>query len=542
MADLNPSAQTLERRRENWGTKLGVILAVSGSAVGLGNFLRFPGLAATHGGGMFMIPYFISLLLLGIPLVWAEWAMGRYGGARGYNSAPGIYSVIWPRPWSRYFGALALMVPIVIYMYYVYIESWCLYYAWSYLRAFVTGNRGVSPGESVEQGAAFFSNYVQDTQNGLPGPAIAMLILVFLLNYVFIYRGVTRGIETFSRYAMPLLVLCALVVLVRVLTLPNILDGLGFMWNPSLPEGQSTWDYLKNAEVWLLAAGQIFFSISVGFGIIINYASYLRRNDDVVLSGMTACATNEFCEVCLGGLITIPVAFIFLGGLPEGLLRSISEGSSLAVGFFALPPVFGLMPLGLLFGALWFFMLSLAAITSSLSMLQPTIAFLEEGMGLGRRAAVALLGLLTAIGCLIAVYFSKNLAALDTMDFWVGSVCIYVLATIQVLMFGWAFGIERARAEIAQGAEMKVPAIFWPVIRYVTPVYLLVIFLFWAKQKFPERIRGIVELDAADRAGVLFPLIYIGLLILFFVIMIALTRQRMDRLRVEEHAREEVVP
>ena len=117
---------------ENWGSKLGVILAVAGSAVGLGNFLRFPGIAALNGGGVFMIPYFISMLLLGIPICWVEWTMGRYGGAHGYNSAPGIFSVLWRTSYSKYFGVLALIIPVVIYMYYVYIEAWCLTYAFDY--------------------------------------------------------------------------------------------------------------------------------------------------------------------------------------------------------------------------------------------------------------------------------------------------------------------------------------------------------------------------------------------------------------------------
>src|SRR5687768_16752387 len=114
---------------EQWATRIGVILAVAGSAVGLGNFLRFPGQAAQNGGGAFMIPYFISLLVLGIPLCWAEWTMGRYGGLQGFNSAPGIFTMLWRNRAAKYLGAVALVVPLVIYMYYVVIEAWCLGYA-----------------------------------------------------------------------------------------------------------------------------------------------------------------------------------------------------------------------------------------------------------------------------------------------------------------------------------------------------------------------------------------------------------------------------
>ena len=140
--------------REHWATRIGVILAVAGSAVGLGNFLRFPGQAAQHGGGAFLLPYFISLLILGIPLCWAEWTMGRYAGTKGFNSAPGIYSAITGKPAARYFGALALLIPLVIYMYYVVIEAWCLGYALNYL----TGQMTTLKGKGVYE--TFFTDFV----------------------------------------------------------------------------------------------------------------------------------------------------------------------------------------------------------------------------------------------------------------------------------------------------------------------------------------------------------------------------------------------
>ena len=220
---------------------------------------------------------------------------------------------------------------------------------------------------------------------------------------------------------MPLMAILAFFVLARVLTLPpqegrTVLDGLGAMWNPSFEE-------LKDPQTWLAASGQIFFSLSVGFGVVINYASYLKPKDDVALSGLTATSVNEFFEVCLGGLITIPAAFMFLG---------VAAGtfSTFGLGFNALPNVFAQMPYGRFFGFMWFFMLFLAAITSSLSMLQPVIAFLEEGFGLGRHASVAFLGLITAIGSGYVVYFSKDLVALDTFDFWIGTLMIVVLGLV----------------------------------------------------------------------------------------------------------------
>src|SRR5687768_7962623 len=136
-------------------------MAVAGSAVGLGNFLSLPGQAAQDGGGAFLIPYFIALLVLGIPLAWAEWTMGRYGGLRGFNSAPGIVAVICRRPGARYIGTLGLLIPLVIYMYYVFIEAWCLGYAWNYL----TGN--LMKGSDPKAYADFFDGYIGTKADGL---------------------------------------------------------------------------------------------------------------------------------------------------------------------------------------------------------------------------------------------------------------------------------------------------------------------------------------------------------------------------------------
>jgi neurotransmitter:Na+ symporter, NSS family len=504
---------------EQWGSRLGVILAVAGSAVGLGNFLRFPGQAAQNGGGAFMIPYFVALLLLGIPLGWAEWTMGRYGGMRGFNSAPGIFGVIWRNRLSKYFGAVALLIPLVIYMYYVVIEAWCLGYAWFYL----TGE--LMKGKEPETYKQFFDSFVGMNENGFlyesgQGRVIYFIGITFLLNFVLIYRGIAKGIEDFCKWAMPIMALCAVCVLVRVMTLPppdptkpdlNVINGLGFMWNPDFK-------MLKEPKTWLAAAGQIFFSLSVGFGVIINYASYLKKKDDVVLSGLTASAMNEFFEVCLGGLITIPAAFIFLGAVAGNY-------GTFDLGFKALPNVFAEMPAGRLFGFLWFVMLFLAAITSSLSMLQPVIAFFEEGLGLKRHASVAFLGLITAFGSAYVVYFSKNMVALDTLDFWAGTMLIFVLAMIQAFLYGWVLGIERGEAEAHEGAHLRIPRFVQYVLKYITPLYLLAIFAGVIYTKAGEYWR---TLTTDPVAGMSFGFIVAVLVFLLVTVHIAGRRWRAE--------------
>jgi SNF family Na+-dependent transporter len=459
---------------ENWSSRLGVIMAVAGSAVGLGNFLRFPGLAAKHGGGAFMIAYFVSLVIIGVSICWAEWTLGRWGGKRGFHSSPAIMGLIVGRPWGRYLGVLGVIIPVGIYMYYVYIEAWCLGYAVQ----FATGRLG---GADIDYGKHFVE-YVGANADGFSlGMSVnqvgLFVLIVYLLNFILIYRGLSKGIEWFCKWAMPALMVIALVIVVRVLTLgtpdpavpeQNVANGLGYMWNTGNIGHQ-----LRNPQLWLEAAGQIFFSLSVGFGVIITYASYLTEKDDVVLSGLTATSANEFCEVGLGGLMTIPAAFVFLGA------AGIAGQGTFGLGFTVLPQVFSHMAFGHVFGALFFFLLFLAAITSSLSMLQPGIAFLEEAMGIGRKMSVTILGALTAMGSLFVWYYSKDLKALDTIDFWVGTCFIFIQGTILIVLFSWVVGIDKGLAEARKGAAIQIPRWFRPIMQWLCPIFLISIFVLW---------------------------------------------------------------
>jgi SNF family Na+-dependent transporter len=506
------------RLKESWNSRVGVILAVAGSAVGLGNFLRFPGQAAEYGGGAFMLAYFLSFLLIGLPICWAEWAMGRQGGSLGFNAAPGIFNAITRRPGFKYVGVIGVLIPVIIYMYYVTVEAWCLGYAVNFLR-------GEMDFADVSASTGFWAAFIGAGEDGSAigfglGQVGLYLLIVFLLNFFLIYRGLSKGIELFCKYAMPTLVILALIILVRVLTLGtpdaahperNVDNGLGFMWNPvkhvietrdetgnwvidhevvdkellaaeaALAAGEadlrlrriSMWEQLANPQLWLAAAGQIFFSLSVGFGVIITYSSYLKKKDDIVLSGLAATSANEFCEVGLGGLITLPAAVTFLG------VAGVAGMGTFDLGFKVLPMVFANMAFGEIFGALFFFLLFLAAVTSSLSMLQPGIAFLEEAMRINRKQSAAILGLITAIGAGFVVYFSKDVKALDTMDFWVGTFLIFVLSTFQIIIFGWVVGIDRGLQWAHQGASLRIPGLFRFVMKYLSPLFLLAIFSLW---------------------------------------------------------------
>lgn len=464
-----------QKIRDTWGSRLAVIMAVAGSAVGLGNFLRFPAKAASNGGGAFMIPYFISLFLLGLPLMWIEWTLGRYGGGFEHGTAPGIFHSVWQKNrFIKYFGIIGIFGPLVIFIYYTYIESWTL--AYSFFALFgkygaLADQAGMKSFLSAFQGLEknqYFSSLL---------PAYLFFLVTFCVNITVIYYGIRGGIERLCKWAMPTLFIFAVILMIRVLTLGapdlsrpdwNILNGLGFLWNPDFSA-------LKNPKVWLEAAGQIFFTLSVGIGVILTYASYLSKGDDVVLSGLTAASTNETAEVILGGSIIIPAAFIFFGPVA---MQSIASSGVFNLGFVTMPLVLNKLPLATLFGFLWFFLLFLAGITSSVSLAQPAIAFLEDEFDISRKKSVWIFGIATFILCQPAIFFLKN-GVVDELDFWGGTFFLVVFATIETILFAWVFGMEKAWDEIHKGADMRVPRIYKFIIKYITPLFLMFILGWW---------------------------------------------------------------
>ncbi|HXF95485.1 MAG TPA: sodium-dependent transporter [Gemmatimonadales bacterium] len=458
--------------REAWGSRLGLILAMAGNAVGLGNFLRFPRQAVENGGGTFMIPYFIALILVGIPLMWMEWGIGRRGGQRGEGSTPGMFDALWSQPVAKYLGVLGLFMPLVVLIYYSYIESWTL--AWT-LFSLLGSYRGLDQ----EGMRAFLASY-QDLQNhsvhGFWVP-FTFFFVTLGLNIWIVSRGLSRGIERLARVAMPLLFLFAAALVIRVLTLPptpagSPALGLDFMYSPE-------WSALGNPGVWLAAAGQIFFTLSVGMGTIHAYASYLKNEDDIVLSGVATCATNETAEVVLGGSLAIPAVVTFFG--VSGAVQ-IARAGGYDLGFVAMPLVFQQLPggpvIGAVAGVLWFGLLFFAGITSSVAMATPCLSFLGEHFGWSRRrAAVAVGAVALALGLCHIVFYTGGF--LDEWDYWAGTFGLVILALVESVLFMWVFGSDRAWAEINRGAQIRLPVIFKYVMTYVTPVFLILMMVWW---------------------------------------------------------------
>ncbi len=552
-------------QKDQWTSKIGVVLAVAGSAVGFGNFLRFPGLAAEYGGGAFMLAYFCALVLVGIPLSWVEWSLGRHGGRHGRHSVVGVFELLSKNPLFKYAGILSLLTSMALVMYYLYIEGWALGYAYH----MIMGNLQF---EKSSEFSDFFNQFIGSAGNGHAFHfdetfVFGFFALALLVNVVLIYRGVSKGIEWFSKWSMPVLICLALIIMVRVLTLGtpdasqpdrSVSQGLAYMWNPdktvlqyqdgsktktlsmlpanSTPEQQQasltkaqekhpdktiTLEHigfiqgLLNPELWLAAIGQIFFSLSIGFGSILTYASYVSKKEDIALSSLAANAANEVIEVGISGMMIVPAAVCFLG------ITAAAGASTFGLGFEVLPQVFAAMPGGQIFGFIFFGLLFLAAVTSSLSQIQPSVAFIEEYWNLSRKQSISLIAVLVFVGSLIVLWFTGDgLIAMDTMDFFFGTLLLYLVCLSLLMVFNFVWNRKDAEIELNTGALITPPKVFYFIMKWVTPSILIFTFLAWLYQNIfgatSQQVLNVMEM----KVGAVLPLLWVGTVAIFFVFVI----------------------
>ncbi len=457
-------------KKEEWGSRLGLILAMAGNSVGLGNFLRFPVQAVQNGGGTFIIPYLVCFLLLGIPLLWIEWSMGRFGGRKGHHSTPFILGSMGRGSLWKYIGVFGIFTNIAVAAYYCYIESWTLSYAYHSIK-------GTFTGLSQTEVANFFNNYVGMSTSflGIPNEAVIFFIICILINTFILSKGLS-GIEKAAKIGMPLLILFGIFLAVRGITLgtsassdefplANAWDGLNYFWTPE-------YDSLFKPGIWLAAAGQIFFTLSVGMGTIHCYAAYIDSKDDIALNATSAGFTNEFVEVVLGSLIVVPIAAGYFG------LDWVKENIGFGMAFQSMPFLFNQWGavLSALAGVFWFGLLFFAGITSSLAMGTPWMGFMRDEFGWGKIKGALSFGFLTLCLGLPCVLFYQY-GFFDQYDYWAGTVSLVIFALAETILFAWIFGINLGWQEIKEGADISIPVIFKYIIKYITPVLLTFVFL-----------------------------------------------------------------
>jgi SNF family Na+-dependent transporter len=455
---------------EAWGSRVGLVLAMAGNAVGFGNFLRFPVQAVQNGGGAFIIPYLVSFLVMGIPLLFIEWSSGRYGGKFGHHSTPFILQSMDKRWLWKYVGVFGIFSNIAIAAYYCYIESWTMSYIFHSLI-------GSFDGMNQTAVAAFFSDYldINTSTTGIPYEALVFFVLCIALNTWILSRGLSSGVEKVAKIGVPLLIVFGIFLAVKGITLKAghngaINDGtvgLNFLWTPDFTS-------LANPKVWLAAAGQIFFTLSVGMGSIQCYASYLKKREDVALNAMSAGWMNEFVEIVLGSAVIIPIAIGYLG---IDRVVELTNIGGLGLGFRTMPFLFEQWGpiLSAVAGVAFFGLLFFAGITSSLAMGTPGMGFMMDEYNWSRKKAAISFGIVVLILGLPTIFFFSQ-GVFDEYDYWAGTVSLVVFALLESILFSWVFGLKKGWKEITDGADIKVPLVYRFIIKYITPVALILVF------------------------------------------------------------------
>jgi len=457
-------------KKDAWGSRVGLVLAMAGNAVGLGNFLRFPVQAVENGGGAFIIPYLVCFLLMGIPLLWIEWASGRFGGKHGHHSTPFILHSMNNKSMWKYVGVFGIFTNIAVAAYYCYIESWTMAYVYHSVI-------GTFDGLKQTEVAAFFGNYIDITSSttGIPYEAVIFYIFCLLLNTWILSNGL-QGVEKVAKIGMPLLIIFGIFLAFKGLTLgtsgatpehpdASAWEGLNFLWTPQ-------YDSLTNPKVWLAAAGQMFFTLSVGMGTIQCYAAYVRSKDDIALNAVSAGFMNEFVEVVLGSLIVIPIAAGYLG------IDWLKENAGFGMAFQTMPYLFEQWGplLSTLAGVMWFGLLFFAGITSSLAMGTPWMGFMRDEFKFDRKKGAWSFGLITLIMGLPTVFFFQH-GVFDEYDYWAGTVALVIFALAETILFAWIFGMDKGWNEINSGGDIKVPNLYRFIIKWITPFLLLFVFI-----------------------------------------------------------------
>lgn len=459
--------------RDQWNSKLGFLLAAIGSAVGLGNLWRFPYVAATNGGGAFLVPYFFAIITAGIPILILEYTMGKtYRGG-----AP----VTWARinrkfEWLGWFQAI---VAFVIGTYYFAIIVWVLsYVGFSFTQAW-----GSDP-------SAFFVEYLGLTDSALNfGGIRTNLIIPFIIIWAIVafvmYKGVSKGIETICRICLPVLMVLTLILVIRGITLPGAVDGLEYMFKPD-------WSKLTDSSVWVAAYGQIFYSLSIGFAIMLAYSSYLPRETDVVNSAFITATANHGFEVFAGiGVFSI-MGFM---AMQQGVAVEDVAASGIGLAFMTFPTAISELPaLNALFGICFFGALLTAGITSMVSILQAVISSFHDKFEIEHKRAVTLVLVPTF---LISILFitGAGMNILDIVDAFINNIGVATGGLVEVILITRFFNPEKLRQEANEFSNFSIGK-WWIYSLKVVTTIVLGVMLFLNTKDFI--VNGYGEYAASD--------------------------------------------
>ncbi|MCP5054341.1 MAG: sodium-dependent transporter [bacterium] len=440
-----------EENRGNWGSKMGYILAASGSAVGLGNLWRFPNQAGQNGGGVFLFIYLVAILLIAMPVLVAENALGRFTG----KNPVGAFKAIRPgTPW-KLVGYLGVLAGIMILSFYGVVAGWSLGY-------FYKGVAGQLNNLTAQTSGGAFGSFVGDVPIQLLLTAAFMFLTIFVVS-----RGVSSGIEKASKILMPALLAILLLLMFRSLTLEGAGKGLAFYLTP---------DFTKiTPTIVINAMGQAFFSLSLGMGTMITYGSYLKKNENLPNAASWVAFFDTFIAV-MAGFIIFPAMFA------QGMSPDAGSGTL----FEVIPVIFAKIPGGAIFCPLFFALLCIAALTSTVSLLEVPTSYRVDEKKWSRKKAAVVMGIVTFVFAIPSAlstsvpFFQKlpivNTDFLSLMNFVWGSLALAVGALFICIFVGYVWKTSNAIAEIKQGAKRFAIGPLWAVsVKYLSPILIILI-------------------------------------------------------------------
>lgn len=449
--EAGKDSQQEGKRRSSFSGKMGYVLAVAGSAVGLGNIWRFPYLAAKHGGGIFLLVYLILMLTFGYALIVSETALGRMTK----RSPVGAFGAFGKSAPFRLGGWINAIIPMLIVPYYCVIGGWVVKYLCEYLRG--------STAALAEDG--YFSAFIADG-----GSAEGWFLFFSILVVLVLFGGVKQGVERVSKILMPLLVLLAVFIAAYSISRPGAWEGVKYFLIPNF----SNFSWMTVVA----AMGQMFYSLSIAMGILYTYGSYIKKDVDIEKSTKQVELFDTSIAL-LAGLMIIPAVFAFSGGDPD----TLKAGPALM--FITIPKVFANMGFGTGAGILFFLLVLFAALTSAISLAESGVSTFEDQLGLGRRKSTLLMGLIVVLfGSASALGFGPldavsllGMTILDFFDFMTNSILMPIAAFSTCLLVTRVVGFAQIAKEVEQSSAFKRKKMYCFFMKYLAPACILVILL-----------------------------------------------------------------
>ncbi|MFP4555994.1 MAG: sodium-dependent transporter [Bacteroidales bacterium] len=444
---------TNSTNRDNFGSKFGIIAATAGSAVGLGNIWKFPYVAGENGGGAFLLIYLFFVLLIGVPVMMSEFAIGR----RGQKNAYGSFSVVAPGTRWNLIGFMGVIAAFFILAFYSSVAGWTLEYI-------VRSVSGQFTGKTPQILAHSFNDFITN-----PVRPVAWQLLFLIFTALIVLMGIKRGIEKYTKMLMPMLLLLIIMLCVRSLTLEGGSEGLTFLFKP---------DFSKvGGKTILYALGQAFFSLSLGMGALITYSSYFSKKENLAQTAIEVSLADSVIAI-LAGIMIFPAVFAF----------GIEPASGPSLVFITLPGIFQQMPGGDFFGTIFFILLAVAALTSTISLLEVVVAFFSEELKISRKKATLVATVaISVLGVFASLSFGPlenvtlfNKSIFDILDYTASNVLLPLGGLCIVLFVGWFAGKKITHGEFSNEGALKARyyLVYRFVVRFIAPVAIAAIFIY----------------------------------------------------------------